>query len=279
MAICITGGLPLPQARDRDDPCTPTPFLTRASNQSPAPVPRPPPHPRRTDDGARPAPHQDVVGRVHAIADGAISQPLLPLLQLLQQPKVPRHCRLTSRPIRNRNDAWIPAHSHPPQPASDPLAPTPPGCSPTTLPGGPPKDMAAPLVHPDQPYNNVEILGGTATVRPTQKAAASMGMEGGPGCDIRPLLAKALGGPPPPQAPMCGRALTRSRVSGQACSRVQPPSNTIPSRKNAFVKSQLWNGLKAWFCDLTSAPLASMVWCSACKADVEAEAEDGNGFS
>ena len=49
-------------------------------------------HVGRADDGTGPVAHQHVVCAVHAIADGAVPNPLLPLLQLLQQPEVAGHC-------------------------------------------------------------------------------------------------------------------------------------------------------------------------------------------
>jgi hypothetical protein len=47
----------------------------------------------RADDGACPRPHEDVIAIiVHSIAHSSIADPLLPPLQLLQQPEAPRHC-------------------------------------------------------------------------------------------------------------------------------------------------------------------------------------------
>ena len=46
-----------------------------------------------------PVAHPDVVAIVHAIADGPVTDALLALLQLLQQPEVPRHCATAAGPV------------------------------------------------------------------------------------------------------------------------------------------------------------------------------------
>ena len=60
-------------------------------------------HVARADDGARPVTHPYVVAIVHAVADGPVADAFLALLQLLQQPEIPRHCatagQLSCRPV------------------------------------------------------------------------------------------------------------------------------------------------------------------------------------